>query len=126
MIAVAIFAQHLRGFARRARKRLSGAFAGEGFASPLVMGRGAAGKGGAGDRGRGGGGGASAGSGGDGGGKGGSTYAHYGPFEVTEGATFTAETRELVYEQSGCTASIRRRTQWGRRMLAFAGPPSRS
>ena len=32
MIAVAIFSQHLRGFARCATKRLSGAFASEGFA----------------------------------------------------------------------------------------------
>ena len=49
---------------------------------------------------------------------------HLGPFPVEEG-TLTAEDRAAILQETGCSVSVRGRTQWGSRGLTVCGPPSR-
>ena len=47
-----------------------------------------------------------------------------GPLIVEEG-TLTAEDRAAILQETGCSVSVRGRTQWGSRGLTVCGPPSR-
>ncbi len=52
----------------------------------------------------------------------GTLTGHVGPFPMPEGGTLVAEQRKDILNKTGCSASVRLRTQWESRCLTIAGP----
>ena len=51
---------------------------------------------------------------------------HLGPSPLPEGhGTLTATDRELIKAETGCSAAVRLRSQWGERLLTVTGPCDR-